>query len=146
MTTLGAHFVALVDDDASLSDALADPSNWTGLSTETYQSFEEFLLWASLDRVRCLILDRGRRGRGVRKLRQHRRAKGWRTPLVCTNGQPGADERLTKKVLRAGARTILYKPFDPEGLLNQDQSNGNHAKSGPAIVPRAGGARKKSRT
>jgi FixJ family two-component response regulator len=118
MTTPSPQFVALVDDDASLCAALADLLMSAGFAAEMFASAEEFLRRARREAIRCLVLDLGLPGMGGLELVRYLRAKGWSTPIVCITAQPDADGKLAKQILKAGAQTILYKPFDPENLLH----------------------------
>jgi FixJ family two-component response regulator len=123
MTTPIPQFIAIVDDDANLCAAFADLLMSAGFAAEMFPSAEDFLLQASPEAVRCLVLDLGLSGMSGLELLRHLRADGWATRIVCITAQPDPDGNLAKQVIEAGAQTILYKPFDSEELLRLLQSN-----------------------
>ena len=123
MTTPPAPIVALVDDDASLAIAIANLLRSAGFDVVTFASAEQFLESAHRESIRCAILDLGLPGMDGLELLMQLRASGWDIPIVCTTGQPDPDGRLAKRALQAGARSILYKPFDSEALFSLLQSD-----------------------
>jgi FixJ family two-component response regulator len=128
MTIPSAQFVAIVDDDAHLCAALADLLSSAGFAPEMFPSAEEFLQRARRETIRCLVLDLGLSGMSGLELLRHLRANGWLTPIICITAQPDPDGKLAKQILAAGAQTILFKPFDPEELLDLLQPNDDKGK------------------
>ena len=129
MTTSTARVVALVDDDAELSTAIANLLRSAGIDVATFTSAEEFLKSADKEAIRCLVLDLGLPSMGGTELLRQLRAGGWSVPIVCITGQPDPGGRLAALVLQAGALTILYKPFDSEQLLQllgKEPCSGTH--------------------
>jgi FixJ family two-component response regulator len=123
MTTPSPQFVAIVDDDANLCAAVADLLMSAGFAAEMFPSAEDFLRRARRKAIRCVILDLGLSGMSGLALLRQLRANGWSTPVVCITAQPDPGGKLANEVLEAGARAILYKPFDSEKLLHLLQSN-----------------------
>jgi FixJ family two-component response regulator len=117
------RIVALVDDDVELCIALATLMRSAGFEVETFASAEQFLESGRRESIRCLVLDLGLPGMGGLELLGQLSASSWRTPIVCITGQPELDGKLAEQVLQAGARAILYKPFDSEALLKALQSD-----------------------
>jgi FixJ family two-component response regulator len=122
MTTPIPQFIAIVDDDANLCAAFADLLMSAGFAAEMFPSAEDFLLRASREAIRCLVLDLGLSGMSGLELLRHLRANGWLTRIVCITAQPDPHGNLARQVIEAGA-TILHKPFDSEELLRLLQSN-----------------------
>jgi FixJ family two-component response regulator len=122
MTTSTARVVALVDDDAALCTAIANLLRSAGIDIAIFSTAEQFLKSVQRERISCLVLDLGLPGMGGEELLRQVRASGWSVPIVCITGQPDRRDELCGEVLRAGARTILYKPFDAEELLQILQS------------------------
>ncbi|MDB6160423.1 MAG: response regulator receiver protein [Gammaproteobacteria bacterium] len=122
MRTCTARIVALVDDDADVRVAIAGLLESAGFEAVTYASAEQFLELAHRESIRCLVLDLGLPGIGGAVLLRQLRASGWCTPVICMTGQRDPSGNLAEQVLRAGARTILYKPFDSEELLQVVES------------------------
>jgi FixJ family two-component response regulator len=123
MTTPSPQFVAIVDDDANLCAAFADLLMSAGFAAEMFPSAEDFLRRARRKAIRCVVLDLGLSGMSGLALLRQMRATGWSTPVVCITAQPDPGGKLANEVLQAGARAILYKPFDSEKLLHLLQSN-----------------------
>ena len=122
MTTPNPQFVAIVDDDANLCAAFAALLESAGLAAEMFPSAEDFLQRARQATIRCLVLDLGLPGMSGLDLLRHLRAAGWLTPIICVTAQSDPDGQLAKRILAAGAQTILFKPFDSEELLHLLQS------------------------
>ncbi len=112
-----ARVVALVDDDAGLCNAIANLLRSAGFEAATFTSAEQFTELAHRESICCLVLDLGLPGIGGQELLEQLRASDWRIPIVCTTGRREPDGKLAEQVLHAGARTLLYKPFDSEELL-----------------------------
>jgi FixJ family two-component response regulator len=123
MTTSTARVISLVDDDADLCIAIANLLRSAGFVAETFASAEQFLELAHRESICCLVLDLGLPGMGGAALLRQLRASGWCIPIVCITGQSDPSGNLAEQVLRAGARTILYKPFVSEELLQVLQSD-----------------------
>jgi two-component system response regulator PhoP len=94
-----------------------------GFAAEMFPSAEDFLRRARRKAIRCVVLDLGLSGMSGLALLRQLRANGWSTPVVFITAQPDPGGKLANEVLEAGARAILYKPFDSEKLLHLLQSN-----------------------
>jgi two-component system response regulator FixJ len=128
MTTTNPQFVAIVDDDANLCAAFAGLMESAGLAAQVFPSAEEFLQRAQRGAIRCLVLDLGLPAMSGLDLLRGLRADGWLAPIICVTAQPDSDGQLAKRVFAAGAQAILYKPFDPEELLQLLQSTDDQGK------------------
>ena len=73
-------FIAAVDDDESVGEAIKDLLVAIGLNAEAYSSAEEFLFSGRLDRTACLITDVTLRGMSGFQLMKRLAALGYRIP------------------------------------------------------------------
>ena len=107
--------VAIVDDDKSIRNATQDLLKSAGFSTVTFEDAESFLGSASRTSAACLVADmRMPRMTGL-ELYQALIASGQSIPTVIITAHP---EELTRaRAHEAGITCYLYKPFEPDQLL-----------------------------
>jgi FixJ family two-component response regulator len=107
--------VAIVDDDKSIRNATQDLLKSAGFSTVTFEDAESFLGSTSRTRAACLVADmRMPRMTGL-ELYQALVASGHGIPTVIITAHP---EELTQaRAHEAGITCYLYKPFEPDDLL-----------------------------
>ena len=112
----GVPIIAVVDDDESVRESLAGLAESVGYETALFASAEEFLQSVrQRDSLACLILDVRLPGMsGVELYAQ--------LPL-CLRSIPTifitahVDPRMNAWEAKAGVIAVLYKPFQPEVLL-----------------------------
>jgi FixJ family two-component response regulator len=118
--------VAIVDDEASLREALEALFRSTGLRTESFASASAFLRSGCERRAGCLILDVGLPGMSGFELQSHladRQSYGMPVPIVFITAQADSDGKLQERALRAGAIAFLHKPFGANELLRVVRSS-----------------------
>jgi FixJ family two-component response regulator len=107
--------ISVVDDDASVREALKGLLKSAGFRTEAFASAEEFLHSGQLATTSCLILDVGMPGMGGLELQRRIVAVNHQVPVIFITAQ--GDEELRARALEAGAADYLYKPFSEQALL-----------------------------
>jgi len=110
-----AKFVAIVDDDDSMRDALQGLLKAVGLSARTFESAEEFLESGHQRETACLITDIRMPGMSGLELQKRLNAEHCRIPTIFITAH--GDEEMRFQALRAGAVEFLPKPFDDEALV-----------------------------
>jgi FixJ family two-component response regulator len=106
-------FVAVVDDDESVSRAIKRLLRSTGLASETFKTGDDFLLmFDSIPSYRpaCLVLDI--QMPGSNGLEVQRRIAGSRIPVIFITAHDESGVR--EQALLAGATAYLRKPFNDE--------------------------------
>jgi signal transduction histidine kinase len=107
--------VCVVDDDASVREAVESLIRSAGLSVKTFKSAQEFLASPRAE-VSCLVLDVQLPGLSGLDLQQELAKADVRTPIIFLTGR--GDIPMTVQAIKAGALEFLTKPFDDEELLN----------------------------
>ena len=108
--------IAVVDDDESVRESLADLTESVGYEAALFASAEEFLQSARhRDSLACLILDVRLPGMsGVELYTQlNQSLQSIPTIIITAHADPAMNTWATK----AGVIALLYKPFQPEVLL-----------------------------
>ena len=108
-------FVAIVDDDDSMRDALQGLLKAVGLPAQAFASAEEFLESGQHRHTACLIADIRMPGMSGLELQAQLNAEHCRIPTIFITAH--GDAKLRMQALRAGAVEFLAKPFDDEALL-----------------------------
>lgn len=105
----------VVDDEASITNAVAKLANLWGLSVEVYHSAEDFL--ASYDSARpgCLVLDYCLPGRSGFDLQNDLEALHSPLPIIMISGR--ATVELAVTAMAGGVVTFLEKPFSATALF-----------------------------
>jgi len=121
--------VAIVEDEASLREALEALFRSTGLRTESFASAQAFLRSGCECRAGCLILDVGLPGMSglelqshLADMQSHLTSDGVRVPIVFITAQADSDGKMQERAVRAGATAFLHKPFGANELLRVVQS------------------------
>lgn len=110
-------FIAIVDDDEPLREALASVMKAAGFAANTYASAEEYLDSAHRGDTACLILDvRLPRMSGVELQRRLADANS-EVPIVFVTAH--GDGSLRDLVMKAGAAGFLNKPVRSDALLRE---------------------------
>ena len=110
-------FVAIVDDDESVQNALQDLMEADGLSARCFGSAKEFLESGLQNSAACLILDIRMPGMSGLELQAKLKADRLNTPIIFITAH--GDARARMQAMREGAAEFLVKPFDDQVLLNR---------------------------
>jgi FixJ family two-component response regulator len=108
--------VFIVDDDASVREALGNLMRSVGLHAQLFASAQEFLKTPRPDSPACVILDvRMPRLGGLDCQRQLADA-GFHIPIIFMTGH--GDIPMSVQAMKAGAVDFLTKPFRDQDLLD----------------------------
>lgn len=107
--------VSVVDDDASVRQALEGLLRSGGYRVRSFASAEEFLGSPQVRTTGCLILDLRLPGMDGLELQQRLVEGGHRFPIVILTAH--GDEDTRSRALAAGVVALMPKPFDGEALL-----------------------------
>jgi FixJ family two-component response regulator len=108
-------WVAIVDDEAPVRDALLDLLDEAGFPACAFASGEEFLASGRQYECSCLITDIRMPGMSGLDLQSRLKAERLRVAIIFITAH--GDERMRMQALRAGAIEFLAKPFDDDLLL-----------------------------
>jgi FixJ family two-component response regulator len=108
-------FIACVDDDEAVGEAIKEMLMALDLNAEAYPSAENFLQSGKLDRTACLITDVKMPGMTGFDLLRRLAALGYRIPTIVVTGN--ADDRIRKEASNAGAVCLLSKPVARRKML-----------------------------
>ena len=110
--------VCMVDDDASVRDALAVFLEVAGFDVLAFESGETFLEEADACATsqRVLVLDERLGGMSGLDVQAELKRRGVSIPIIFITGH--GDRRMAQTALEQGAVSFLEKPFHHEDLLN----------------------------
>ena len=111
--------VVVVDDDASLRDALSSLLRSVGLQVEVFGSTADFLKGKLPDAVSCLVLDIRLPGVSGLDFQAQLANAGIHIPIIFITGH--GDIPMTVRAMKAGAVEFLTKPFRDQDLLDAVQ-------------------------
>ena len=111
----GKPRIAVVDDDESIRQGLANLISSVGYEVDLYASAEEFLASADASEAACLVLDLRMPGMGGLELLRRLAAEGRETPVIVVTAH--GDDKARAESITAGAVAFLNKPFKEETLL-----------------------------
>lgn len=114
-----APLIYVVDDDASVREALSSLIRSAGLRVETFTSAQEFLAHPQADVPSCLVLDVQLPGLSGLDLQQELAKAGIQIPIIFLTGH--GDIPTSVRAIKAGALEFLTKPFNDEDLLEAIQ-------------------------
>jgi FixJ family two-component response regulator len=118
-THLDRPVVFVVDDDASVREALDSLIRSAGLRVETFSSGQEFLQHERPEVPACLVLDvRLPEGNGL-QLQHDLADRGCTLPIIFITGH--GDIPMSVRAIKAGAVEFLTKPFRDRDLLDAVQ-------------------------
>jgi FixJ family two-component response regulator len=109
------NYIAVVDDDESVRDAVTNLFRSMGLTAYPFASAEEFLSSSALEHTSCLVLDVQMPGMGGLNLQTHLASIGKDIPIVFVTAYH--DEAVRHRALQSGAVCFLTKPVDEGDLL-----------------------------
>ena len=113
--TTPATPVYVVDDDASVRDAVGRLVRSAGWKVETFASAQEFLASAWADVPSCLILDVQLPGLSGLDLQQQLAKSGARTSIIFLTGH--GDIPTSVRAIKGGALEFLTKPYADTDLI-----------------------------
>jgi FixJ family two-component response regulator len=119
--------IAIVDDDASVREAMMSLMRALGFLVETFPCAEDFLQSDSLQRTACLIADVRMPGMSGLELYRRLVASGKPIPTVLITAH--SDDGVRARALKAGIICYLTKPFREDDLLGCIRSALDHGKS-----------------
>ena len=111
--------IYVVDDDASVREAMESLIQSAGLRVETFASAQEFLASPRADGPSCLVLDVQLPGLSGLDLQQELAKADVRIPIIFLTGH--GDIPTSVRAIKAGALEFLTKPFDDQDLLDAIQ-------------------------
>ncbi|HUC52375.1 MAG TPA: response regulator transcription factor [Xanthobacteraceae bacterium] len=111
--------VFVVDDDASVREALDSLFRSIGLQATTFGSAAEFLQHKLPDTPSCLVLDVRLPGLSGLDFQAELAAAGLHIPIIFMTGH--GDIPMTVKAMKAGAVEFLPKPFRDQDMLDAVQ-------------------------
>jgi FixJ family two-component response regulator len=111
--------VLVVDDDASMRDAMQRLFRSVGLRAEAFASAAEFLLTKLADVPSCLVLDVRMPGLSGLDFQTELAKAHIEIPIVFMTGH--GDIPMTVQAMKAGAIEFLPKPFRDQDMLDAVQ-------------------------
>jgi FixJ family two-component response regulator len=108
--------VHVVDDDASLREALQDLVHSIGLDTRTYATARDFLATALADAPGCLVIDIRLPDVNGLDFQRQLTQTGVRLPVVMMTGY--GDIPMSVRAMKGGAVDFLAKPFKDQDMLD----------------------------
>jgi FixJ family two-component response regulator len=118
MSEAGAT-IFVIDDDASMREALKNLLRSVGLEVETFGSAQEFLSDRRSEALGCLILDVRLPGLGGLDLQRQLAEANVYLPIIFITGH--GDIQMSVRAIKAGAVEFLTKPFRDQDLLDAVQ-------------------------
>jgi FixJ family two-component response regulator len=112
--------VFVVDDDASVRDALADLISSVGLRVESFASAQEFLSSKRPDTPSCIVLDVRLPGQSGLEFQRTLMKSGILLPVIFVSGH--GDISMSVEAIKAGAIDFLTKPLHEQKLLDAIQA------------------------
>jgi FixJ family two-component response regulator len=116
--------ISIVDDDASIRDALKSLMRSVRFQVNAFASAEEFLASECVDDTACLILDVYLPGMSGFELQNHLNLERRGIPIIFITAH--ADEISRERALKAGAKDFLGKPVRREALFKALESAMKH--------------------
>jgi FixJ family two-component response regulator len=107
--------IFIVDDDASVRDAISNLLEAVGLRTKSFASTEAFWKEQRPDVPSCLVLDVRLPGASGLEFQQTLIKHGISVPIIFITAH--GDVPMTSRAMKAGAIEFLMKPFQKDDLL-----------------------------
>lgn len=112
--------ISIVDDDASIREALKSLMRSVRFNVEAFASAEDFLASDRSNDTACLILDVTLPGMSGFELQNRLNSEGRGIPIVFITAH--SDEASRERALKGGAIDFLSKPVRREPLFKAIQS------------------------
>lgn len=109
--------IAIVDDDASVRDALSLLLKIEGFSSETFGDGDLFLEALQSVTPACVILDLHLPGRSGLTILRHLSETRFAPPVFVMSGQ--SDIAMAVEAMKLGARDFLEKPFAASTMIER---------------------------
>jgi FixJ family two-component response regulator len=108
--------ISIVDDDASMREALVGFVRSLGHEVRDFASAEDFLASNELGRFACAITDIQMPGMNGFELKRELGARHGALPviMITARAEPGIEERA----MSSGATCFLRKPFEAQTLVS----------------------------
>jgi two-component system response regulator FixJ len=113
---MAASLITVVDDDASVRESTSSLLRSVGHAVNEFESAEEFIASAALDKADCVITDVRMLGMSGLELQRRLASSHPRLPVILMTAHASNDE-VRMRALRDGAAEYLCKPLDEETLL-----------------------------
>jgi FixJ family two-component response regulator len=111
----GRPLISVVDDDASVREALPDLLHELGYSSRAFPSAQAFLSSGVIDDTSCLLLDVAMRGMTGPELHRELIRRHQAIPVIFITAI--REESLRPRLLAAGAKDCLFKPVSEQALI-----------------------------
>jgi FixJ family two-component response regulator len=108
--------VVIVDDDASIREALLALMESIGMHALAYGSVQEFLDAPPVHGPQCIVLDVRMPGRSGLDLQTELARRDHAPPIIFLTGH--ADVPMSVRAMKAGAIEFLMKPFRDQDLID----------------------------
>lgn len=125
----GPPFIAIIDDDGFLCDALANLMRSAGFEATTFNSGDAFLARACRTAFDVILTDYQMPGTDGLELVKELRSRGDKTPVIVMTAQQNLAVR--DRALRIGANEFLLKPFDADTLIEMIERMLSQGKGRP---------------
>jgi len=109
------HMIYIVDDDASVRDAVSNLLESVGLRSQGFESAEDFRKASRAEMPSCLVLDFRLPGYNGLEFQESLVKAGDTIPIIFITAH--GDVPMTARAMKAGAIEFLMKPFQKEDLL-----------------------------
>jgi FixJ family two-component response regulator len=116
VTTQTDSMVFVVDDDASIRDAVRSLLKSVGLRSESFGSTEEFVRSVRPEMPSCLVLDVRLPGMSGLDFQADLAKRGVKIPIIFITAH--GDIPMTSRAMKAGAVEFLPKPFQKKELVD----------------------------
>jgi FixJ family two-component response regulator len=116
MSTKLSQVVFVIDDDASMRNAISRLLGAVGIGVQTFSSGQEFLNSNLADIPACLVLDVRLPGPSGLDLQREMVKRGIHYPIIFITGH--GDIPMSVQAMKAGAAEFLTKPFRDQELLD----------------------------
>lgn len=113
---MSSSFIALVEDDESVLEALESLLEYAGYEVLLYSSAEDLLGGGRLQEIDCLITDIGLPGISGIELLRTLQARDPDLPTIVITAR--SEPALLQAATQAGARQVFLKPLDNAQLLD----------------------------
>src|SRR5579862_4883384 len=115
-STQNDSMVFVVDDDASIREAVRSLLKSVGLRSESFGSTEDFVRAARPELPSCLVLDLRLPGMSGLDFQADLEKRGVKIPIIFITAH--GDIPMTSRAMKAGAVEFLPKPFQKRELLD----------------------------
>jgi RNA polymerase sigma factor (sigma-70 family) len=112
--------VFVIDDDASVRDAVADLLRSIGLDVETFRSAQEFLHCKRRDAHGCIVLDVRLPGPSGLEFQRTLKQLNIHLPIIFISAH--GDIPMSVRAMKSGAVEFLTKPLREQELLDAIQA------------------------